>query len=118
LNQNLHEHQQHQKIQLAQLEFEMHERVVLNDINMELQELLELEQNRVRELIDENDRLNQNLQDRAAHINLNKLHEDLARMNQQPLRDQAYEQQQFNNIRILQRDNHEAKVLNLRRVED
>jgi hypothetical protein len=118
LNQNLHEQQQHQKIQLAQLEFEMHERVVLNDINMELQELLELEQNRVRELIDENDRLNQNLQDRAAHINLNKLHEDLPRMNQQPLRDQAYEQQQFNNIRILQRDNHEAKVLNLRRVED
>jgi hypothetical protein len=118
LNQNLQEQQQQQEIQLAQLEFEMHERDVLNDINMELQELLKLEQNRVRELIDENDRLNQNLQNRAAHINLNGLHEDLAQMNQQLLRGQAYEQQQFNNIRILQRDNHEAEVLNIRRVEE
>jgi hypothetical protein len=99
----------------------MDERDVLNEINMELQELqglLELEQNRVRELVDENNRLNQNLQDRAAYINLSGLHEDLVQMNQQLLRGQAYEQQQFKNIRILQRDNHEAEVLNIRRVEE
>jgi hypothetical protein len=35
---------------------------------------------------------------RAVHLNLSGLHEDLAQKNQQLLRGQAYEQQQFNNI--------------------
>jgi chromosome segregation ATPase len=55
---------------------------------------------------------------RATPLNLNRLHEALEQMNQQLLRSQAYNQQQFNDIRFYQRDNHETEIIHLRRVEE